>query len=83
MLQTLRRSSRLASLLVLAFVAGPAAAALCPHAEAPEAEVNHGAMNMAEAPALPPCHEAPAPEPAPADDADCLSPCCTVSGAPA
>lgn len=86
MLQTLRRSSRLATLLVLALVAGPASAALCPHAEPLAEEMDHGAMEMADmahAPEAPPCHEAPAPEPEPASDADCLSPCCTVSNAPA
>ncbi|OZC01936.1 hypothetical protein [Rubricoccus marinus] len=84
MLHTFRRSSRLATLLVLALVAGPAASALCPHAEplAPEAEtheaaMDHGAMDMAPAPEAAPCHdEPPAPEPEP--DADCLSACCAA-----
>ena len=71
MLQTLRRSSRLATLLVLALVAGPAASALCPHADAPEAEMHEMA------PEMPPCHEAPE-APPPTEDAGCLSACCAA-----
>ena len=82
MLAALRRSHRLAQTLVLAMIAGPLAVALCPHAEAmplaPEAEaaVESHAMAEQEAPAPPPCHETPEPEPA--EDADCLSACCAA-----
>lgn len=77
MLHRFRTSSRLAILLVLALVAGPAASALCPgdmhEAATPMDHGDMAAMNHE----APPCHEeAPTPEP---QDADCLSPCCTVA----
>ena len=76
------RLRALAALVALCLSVGPAASALCPHAGADghadaAQEAAHGTM-----PELPPCHEVPAPEPAP-EDAECASPCCDAAAAPA
>ena len=90
-MQALRRHSlSVIVALALVLVAGPAAMAACPHAES--GEVPHETMPMAAATdagamdhggeAAMPCHDDPGTEspeaPAPDENADCLSPCCTI-----
>lgn len=82
-LPALRRSTSLAALLTLALVAGPAASALCPHADADD--MAHGTDTAHEAPMeamshgdAAPCHEPP--PPASDDGADCISACCATDG---
>ena len=73
------RLRALAALVALCLSVGPAASALCPHADAE----GHGeAASHAAMPSdVPPCHEPP-PEPEP-QDAECASPCCEAAAAPA